>query len=346
MLAFLGVCGCQSGPPARHIFVSPLDSPWIRETSHARELKQGPVAPGAEPLTFALGLWRTVAHQPGDLLIAPLSLVQELAALQSGDAHPPALTGGDSLASQRIYLANGTKPGQIQRARKLFATELYGARKAETIDAWLSKTTSFPALGAPIRGDLLVGSIGLKFIWLKPFLPSNTQKESYFVGSQERMVSTMTQVETFDYSENSECQMVELPLRGDKLVLDLLLPRKVEGLGDVEAALTPKKLVSLFEGLRPKVVRLEIPHFHVATRVELTRSLHRLGLAKRELTAFQFVDIEANESGTDEPAGGGGMDSSAKTDVDFFTNHPFMIILREKKSNHLVLLGRVVYPPP
>ena len=124
-----------------------------------------------------------------------------------------------------------------------FSGDLTGA--ADYINQWVEDRTNdkIQDIVAPIDVEsaalALANAIYFKGQWKCPFGPDRTDVAPFRVSSFEStQVNMMTQTARFRYSLNRRlnCQILELPYKGNRLAMYiLLLPRKVDGLASLSA---------------------------------------------------------------------------------------------------------------
>ncbi|KAH7941618.1 hypothetical protein HPB49_015530 [Dermacentor silvarum] len=71
---------------------------------------------------------------------------------------------------------------------------------------------------------------------------------------------------------------VEIPYKGGKTSMVILLPHEVDGLPQLEAALTPSKLLDIVGGLETHVVELSLPRFKIELSVDIKNVLQSMGV--------------------------------------------------------------------
>ncbi len=79
----------------------------------------------------------------------------------------------------------------------------------------------------------------------------------------------MHQTAEYAYFENDDLQALELPYSGRDLSMVVLLPRKVDGLADLEKGFTADKLAVWVGKLHKQAVIVTLPKFKTEQRVEL-----------------------------------------------------------------------------
>eukprot|EP00092_Neocalanus_flemingeri_P069349 GFUD01084964.1.p1 GENE.GFUD01084964.1~~GFUD01084964.1.p1 ORF type:complete len:185 (+),score=51.61 GFUD01084964.1:62-556(+) len=161
--------------------------------------------------------------------------------------------------------------------------------------------------------------------------------------------------------------MLELPYKGDRIVMQVLLPRRRHGLGELEQKLKNQNVQKLFEkASRMKVVYVELPKFKLEQTIDLKEHLINLGMkdmftvaadlsgidGTRQLYVSHTVQkafIEVNEEGSEGAAATavvsvGRCLCSRSWQHTFVANQPFIFYLRDKTTGMLLFQGRVVNP--
>ena len=103
----------------------------------------------------------------------------------------------------------------------------------------------------------------------------------------------------FGYAEGGSLQVLQMPYLGRQVAMTILLLREVEGLGDLEAALTPDNLEAWTRDLETTQVAVSLPRFEMTYELDLKDTL--IGLGVRD--AFR-VDIGVAVTGIAGPSGG------------------------------------------
>jgi serpin B len=192
-------------------------------------------------------------------------------------------------------------------------------------------------------------------------------KEGDFLVSADKKVRVpmMLNVAEFQCAEAPDCQVLRLLYRGGAQEMVLILPKKVDGLADVEKSLSAEKLADCLARTRGQQVQVLLPKFKVTGTFMLAETLGAMGMplafdsAKADFKGMNggteplwigqvihktFVDV--NEAGTEAAAATaialeGG---EAPKPVEFHADHPFVFLLRDLRSGAVLFMGRVVNP--
>jgi len=213
---------------------------------------------------------------------------------------------------------------------------------------------------------VLTNAIYFKGTWQWEFDPRNTRPGDFKVTPSKTVTAPMMYFSSykaeFNYADTSSLQIIELPYKGDKISMLLLLPHR--NLDSIESSLTASKLKAYRARMKPAVMDwITIPKFSFKDRYDLKDTLRELGMptafsdradlsgmtGKRDLSLSFVVHqayIKVDEKGT-EAAGAtavGGGTTSIRIPNIFQADHPFVFILQEKKTGNILFLGRVVNP--
>ena len=162
-----------------------------------------------------------------------------------------------------------------------------GEEARQTINRWVEEQTKdkIKELLKPgiVDGQtrlVLTNAIYFKASWKRPFPKENTKDADFAVTLTEKVPVTMmsSDEEKFNYFEEDGCQWVELLYQGDRLAMVLLLPRKKDGLADMEKRLTAATLREGLHKLKPQMGKVSLPRFKVSTYYPLTGILGGMGM--------------------------------------------------------------------
>ena len=254
-----------------------------------------------------------------------------------------------------------------------FRTEAETSRKA--INDWATQETHDRIQDLLPPGSIkdqtrlvLANAIYFKAAWAKPYEKSQTSTQPFHLSTTEQVqVPLMHQTEDVNYAENADFQVVEVPYRGDKLSMVILLPRQVDACSQLEKRLTPSLLASWLAELKHQRVEIFFPRFKLESGLNLKTPLSRLGMptAFKDATAdfsgmdgtrrLHISDVfhkawgEVNEEGTEAAAATGVVmvQHSLRLPAPiptFRADHPFVFLIRHTSSGSVLFLGRLANP--
>ena len=167
---------------------------------------------------------------------------------------------------------------------------------------------------------------------------------------------------SFNYADTGDLQILELPYKGDKISMLVLLPS--ENLDAVESTLTAEKLKEYKSKMKEtRLDSISLPKFEFDTKYFMKDTLSALGMP----TAFSdnadfsgmngrrdlFIDfvihqayVKVDEKGTEAAAATavGVGTTSVQPRNDFRADHPFIFLIQDKETGNILFFGRVVDP--
>lgn len=247
---------------------------------------------------------------------------------------------------------------------------------ARLINDWVEKMTR-DKIKDLIKADMLngltrmvlVNAIYYKGDWASKFDPKLTKEHDFYVNPSTTVtVPMMNQEKKFPwaYIEALSSSMVEMPYKGDRIVMQVLLPGDKNGLGELEDKLMNHNLQELFEkeSYETKVM-VQLPKFKLEQTIPLTEHMVTLGMKDMFIggvadfsgidgtnqlyvsSVIQKAFIEVNEEGSEAAAATGAvmmMRSMPAPPEQFLADHPFIFYLKDKLTGMLLFQGRVINP--
>lgn len=243
------------------------------------------------------------------------------------------------------------------------------------INDWVEQHTKKRIKDIVQPGDLdpscrlaLGNAIFFKAQWAKPFEERRTKPGPFTTSAKEKVdVSMMARTGLMPYAETDDMQVVELPYRGGAMSMVLILPKKVDGLKAFEAKLSGAVLDSLCGKLRRRAVALKMPKFEFTRRLDLVDTLQTMGMRLPFTTRANFSKmtkeekivigpvlhkafVAVDEKGTEAAAATvvvmkvGGRLSRTDPPKSFVADHPFLFVIRHRKTGCVLFMGRIENP--
>ncbi|KAI4466282.1 serine protease inhibitor serpin [Holotrichia oblita] len=216
----------------------------------------------------------------------------------------------------------------------------------------------------------LVNAGYFKGSWKYEFKESETKEEVFHVSPEKRVLVKMMHMEAMlnhDVSEELGAYVLELPYKGEKISMYILLPpfMKQDGIAKTLAKLTPSTFQKVMQNLTNdygKTVNLQLPKFSLENTIEMTPILESLGVGNLFTSEADFsflsdshltlgagvhkAKIVVNEKGSEAAAASAliGVRTMDDETVTYRCNHPFMFLLYSKETSTIAFIGIVRNP--
>lgn len=182
------------------------------------------------------------------------------------------------------------------------------------------------------------------------------------------------------YPDGSGFQVAELPYRGGKISMVVLLPQNPkDGLTKLQSLLTPDRLAQWSKQLDERTIDLTLPKFTLEQSIPARPILESLGMkrafapptpdgggaqfdgmcATTDFTQRLYVSmvvqkafLQVDETGTEAVAASGAVMGSLSAKAPqpmpfipvFHADHPFLFLIRDNDSGVILFVGRFVRP--
>ncbi len=324
-------------------------------------------------------LAQTMHFQPGQLSSAMGRLKRELNDI--GKDNGIELSVADALWTQtgHPFLPDFLKIVETEFQANLkqadFKTGAESAR--DEINRWISQKTREkirdllpPKSLDPQTKIVLANAVYFKGSWSRPFEKSATRMLPFHLTpATEVRAAFMNHIDSVKYMENADFQAIEMPYGKSKqeLAMLVLLPRTIDGSGQLDRRLNPELLRNLDAQLKSQRVEISFPKFKLDSSYSLKSVLSEMGMPSAFTPAADFSGIDGthqlflsfvfhkawcdvNEEGTEAAAAtAAGLAGSARRDPlppppVFRADHPFLFMIRDIHTGSLLFLGRVMDP--
>jgi serine protease inhibitor len=252
----------------------------------------------------------------------------------------------------------------------------YGDAEAarRKINTWVEEKTQekirdliLPGMVGALTRLVLVNAIYFKGNWASQFDKKLTTPAPFLITPSEKVeVPMMAQERTFGYGQRDSLQILELPYAGDDLAMIVLLPEKVDGLSELETALTVENVEKWMGSVWETEVQVFLPRFKIGCAFRLHDRLVSMGMvdafdeSKANFSGMDgnenwlyisdvvhkaFADV--NEEGTEAAAATAVVVRSKAVPPPlpvFRADHPFVFLIRENHTGSILFVGRVVNP--
>ncbi|HZD37145.1 MAG TPA: serpin family protein [Actinomycetes bacterium] len=225
----------------------------------------------------------------------------------------------------------------------------------------------FDAGAIPSDASLvLTNAIYLQARWQEAFDPAETRPEPFHVLDRGTTEAVMLHRQgRLGYAQGDGWRAVELPYRGGRLVMDVILPDE-GGFDGFRAGLEVERLREVVGALDSREVRLTMPKFSFDSDLDLRGPLEALGMrtaftdtadfsgiseeaAMRVDRVVQRAHVEVDERGTTAAAATGGtmrLVSAVipRPPIDLRVDRSFLFAVRDRMSGTLLFIGQVTNP--
>ena len=244
-----------------------------------------------------------------------------------------------------------------------------------TINRWVEEKTRDkikelikPGILTDLTRLVLTNAIYFKGQWMSQFKKERTLPEPFELMNGEKVeVPMMNQTREFNYSENETAQILEMPYEGNKLSMVIFLPKEKRDIKELEGLLETENFNHWVSTLQKQEVIVSLPKFKMISEFLLNETLEALGMtdafdvASADFSGMTpdpvglyisavvhkaFVDV--NEEGTEAAAATAVVmtlrSAMPEPKPVFRADHPFIFVIRDKSSDSILFVGRVMDP--
>ncbi|XP_069748984.1 serpin H1-like [Narcine bancroftii] len=239
----------------------------------------------------------------------------------------------------------------------------------QSLNEWASKATE-GKLGEitkdlpNIDGALFVNAMYFKPHWDEKFHQNMIDTRAFLVTrSHTTSVPMMHRTGLYNYYEDTDnkVQFLEMPLAHKYSTMIFILANHVESLERVEKLLTKEQLNIWFRKMKRQAVSISLPKVNIEVSHELQKYLQELGLTeaidknkadfsgitgKKDLHVSNMLHAIAIEWGIE----GNDFDRDLHSQEEmkspklFYADHPYIFLVRDNKTNSILLIGKLVKP--
>ncbi|CAN7974650.1 unnamed protein product [Ixodes persulcatus] len=240
------------------------------------------------------------------------------------------------------------------------------------VNAWVERVTRSKIKDMLAEGVvnastalIVVNAIYFKGLWDEQFNPGATSKQAFHeTAKRSKQVDMMHKSKPFRFCHYPalKARALEIPYKGRKTSMVVILPEKVDGLTAFEKGLTASKLTKILQGLSgDRTIDLSLPKFKLEQAVDLKKVLVAMGIkdlfmpsrcdlsgigGEKDLVvsnAFHKAFVEVNEEGTEAAAVTIPVivDLCATYGTGFVVDHPFLFLIRSHDPDVILFVGSV-----
>jgi serpin B len=249
----------------------------------------------------------------------------------------------------------------------------------QRINVWVKKQTRDKIVDLIPSGMLLpstrlvlTNAIYFEGSWSSEFSKGATKETPFHLTANDKIdVLTMEQREGFPYTEDADAQVLAMPYGGHELSMVVVLPKKVDGLAELEGKLTHDRFTDWTRRLRGgRPVETYLPKFKMRSEFMLSGTLRSMGMTSAfsdsadfsamsksedlmisEVVHQAFVDVD--EEGTEAAAATAVLVAPTAAPFEhyeppkpiiFRADHPFLFVIRDDRTGAVLFMGRVQRP--
>ena len=281
---------------------------------------------------------------------------------------------GRLLAPRPDYLAltrdaYGAAVEQVDFRQADAAAARINARVSEQTNGRITDLVT-PAVMPPETGMVITNAVYFLADWASPFEAESTRALPFTLANGAQVTTPlMAAAGNFRHYRGRGFAALDLPYVDDSYTMTVLLPDRPDGLAALERSLTPAMLDRVFAGLdrtQPILVDLLLPKLELRTGYVLGATLKEMGMAPAfaptaDFSALSDIPVmisevihktflRIDEKGTEAAAATAIVEvviTGARIQprpIVFHADHPFLIMLRERRTGALLFIGRIARP--
>ena len=211
---------------------------------------------------------------------------------------------------------------------------------------------------------IITNAIYFKGEWVHKFTPEFTRLADFHINENQKVRVSMMELDKthLKYAENDLLQIIQLPYKGSKISMLVLLPKKIDGLQTLEENLNLNNIAEWRSSLEGNIVSVYLPKFTSNTEYDLKEIFQTMGMkipfdsGRADFrgisddplyldSAIHKAFVSVDEAGTEAAAATGieGRLESGPPNT-FRADHPFIFIIQDDTNGSILFIGRVVNP--
>lgn len=209
---------------------------------------------------------------------------------------------------------------------------------------------------------VLTNAVYFKSEWAQPLSLQGSPQPFYNADGSTSSEVMMYEIARFDYMEDEQVQVVELPYKSNDLSMLIVLPKSKEtaAMQKLVANLSTERISQWQGKLKNQEVLLSMPKFKLEQSYKMETILAEMGMPnafgnRADYSLFHDklllkVDsiihkavVDVDEKGTVAAAATsiGIMVVSASFSAELHADHPFMFMIKDNKTDAILFLGQV-----
>ncbi len=264
----------------------------------------------------------------------------------------------------------------IEVNKKYFNAQVSGldfddAYAAQIINTWVDKNTNgkiksiVPEPIPKLVVMYLINAIYFKGSWAYQFDTNRTKNDKFILPNGSQMVCEMMNITgDFKYYEDEYLQMIDLPYGDNKFSMTIVLPKGNKNIDEFVSEISEIQWDNWIQNLQIKEGDLFVPKFKIEFKKSLNDVLKAMGMdiafdhRRAEFKNISKVGdlhitnvlhktfVEVNEEGT-EAAAVTSVEIGVTSIQERFVmrvDRPFFFVIRDKHSETLIFMGKIVEP--
>ena len=249
---------------------------------------------------------------------------------------------------------------------------------AKIINQWISDNTNDKITKAVKSDDFdqltlatIANAIYFKGTWAIQFPEEYTKKMDFWTGSKNTSADFMgfEAPVKFNYAHSDGAQVLQLPYKGDRLSMLIILPDDRDNIKDFEESLSVEMIRKWQGDMQEQEVDVMIPKFEMKINYDLETPLTVMGMGDTfgsrvanlkgiadvsKLPGNIYVSkaiheayVKVNEEGTEAAAVTVIIvttDSAPPPIPKFVADHPFTFIIQDNESGTILFMGKITDP--
>ncbi|KAG7278515.1 hypothetical protein CRUP_004124 [Coryphaenoides rupestris] len=307
---------------------------------------------------LAFSLYHNMAKEKGteNILISPVVVASCLGVV--------ALGGKASTASQvkTVLKADQLKDDQLHAGLSELMSEINLRDKkgaVNSINEWAAKSTGgkLPEVTKDVQnadGAMLINAMFFKPHWDEKFHEKMVDNRGFMVKPSFTVgVPMMHRTGLHDFHEDTENSLyvLSMPLGQKQASMILIMPYHLEALDRVEKLLTREQVNTWISKMENRAVAISMPK----VSMEVSHNLQAVDKAKADLSnisgkkdlylanVLHASALELDTLGNPFDTSFFGSDNFRNPKV-FYMDHPFVFLVKDKKSDAILYIGRMVRP--
>ena len=224
------------------------------------------------------------------------------------------------------------------------------------------------SLITPVTRLILTNAIYFKSNWSDKFEKEATKDAPFKLeGGKTANCPMMSRQGHYGYFEADDLQLLEMPYLSHDLSMYVVLPKKADGLAELEKKLSAKEFAKWLGQAKSPLVKVTFPRFKFSGSFSLADVLKAMGMADAFSPAaadfsgmttaeklcisdvihksFVAVDEEGTEAAAATAVGMFGSGAPKPEEPKVFTaDHPFLFLIRHNATGAILFAGRLAAP--